>query len=108
MRVVAIAYLMGKTPYVFPIVGGRKVEHLMDNVKALEISLTPEQITFIESVVPFDPGFPHSMVVSTQKSQRACAKLMMWQGNGTQPNMFLSQTGTVDLVKFVDPIRSGK
>lgn len=25
---VALAYVMNKTPYVFPIIGGRKIEHL--------------------------------------------------------------------------------
>ena len=60
---VAIAYVMQKTPYVFPIIGGRKVEHLMANIEALEISLTDEQIKYLESVVPFDPGFPHWLIV---------------------------------------------
>ncbi|KAE9388543.1 Aldo/keto reductase [Gymnopus androsaceus JB14] len=57
---VAIAYVMYKTPYVFPIIGGRKVEHLKANLQALDIVLTEEQIQFLESVVPFDPGFPHT------------------------------------------------
>jgi hypothetical protein len=61
---VAIAYLMQKYPYVFPIVGGRKVEHLQANLEALEISLGPEQITYLESIVPFDKGFPYSAFVS--------------------------------------------
>ena len=61
---VAVAYVMQKTPYVFPILGGRKVEHLMANVDALKISLSDEQIAFIESVLPFDPGFPHNLIVS--------------------------------------------
>jgi hypothetical protein len=60
---VAIAYVMQKTPYVFPIVGGRKVEHLKQNIEALTISLTPEHIAEIEGVLPFDPGFPHTFVV---------------------------------------------
>ncbi|KZT63475.1 Aldo/keto reductase [Daedalea quercina L-15889] len=59
---VAIAYVMQKTPYVFPLVGGRKVEHLMDNIKALEISLSPEQIAFIDNAKPFDPGFPYNII----------------------------------------------
>ncbi|KAH9480246.1 Aryl-alcohol dehydrogenase [NADP(+)] [Psilocybe cubensis] len=59
---VAIAYLMQKTPYVFPIVGGRKVEHLIQNLEALEISLSDEQINYLESVVPFDPGFPMNFI----------------------------------------------
>ncbi|CCM02039.1 uncharacterized protein FIBRA_04115 [Fibroporia radiculosa] len=55
---VAIAYVLQKTPYVFPIVGGRKIEHLMDNIAALDITLTPEHIKELESVKPFDVGFP--------------------------------------------------
>ena len=60
---VAIAYLLHKTPYVFPIIGGRKVEHLKQNIQALDISLSPEQIGRIDGAKPFDVGFPHNMVV---------------------------------------------
>ncbi len=60
----AIAYVMHKTPYVFPIIGGRKVEHLEANLKALDISLSKEQIDYLESTIPFDPGFPTTMIVS--------------------------------------------
>ena len=61
---VALAYVMQKTPYVFPVVGGRKVEHLMSNIEALKISLSDEQMKEIEGASPFDPGFPHHMIVS--------------------------------------------
>lgn len=61
---VAIAYVMQKTPYVFPIIGGRKIEHLHANIEALNISLSNEQIEYLESVIPFDPGFPSTMIVS--------------------------------------------
>ncbi|KAK0439147.1 NADP-dependent oxidoreductase domain-containing protein [Armillaria borealis] len=59
---VAIAYVMHKTPYVFPIIGGRKVEHLEVNLKALDISLSKEQIEYLESTILFDPGFPTTMI----------------------------------------------
>ncbi|KAG0655472.1 hypothetical protein C6P46_000869 [Rhodotorula mucilaginosa] len=39
---VALAYVMAKTPYVFPLVGGRKISHLHDNIRSLEIKLTPD------------------------------------------------------------------
>ncbi|KAL0572606.1 putative aryl-alcohol dehydrogenase aad14, partial [Marasmius crinis-equi] len=55
---VAIAYVMQKTTHVFPIIGGRKVEQLEQNLEALDITLTPQQIEFLESQVPFDIGFP--------------------------------------------------
>lgn len=60
---VAIAYLLLKTPYVFPIIGGRKVEHLLGNIEALSINLTTEQIAYLESIIPFDPGFPSTLIV---------------------------------------------
>ena len=59
---VALAYVMQKTINVFPIIGGRKVEHLHDNIKALSIHLTDKQIEAIESQKAFDPGFPNTMI----------------------------------------------
>lgn len=61
---VAIAYVMQKAPYVFPIVGGRKVEHLHANIEALDVVLTPEHIKKIEGAVPFELGFPANFIVS--------------------------------------------
>ena len=55
---------MQKTPYVFPIIGGRKVEHLMNNLEALDICLKDEHIAYIESILPFQRGFPYSVFVS--------------------------------------------
>ncbi|KAL0564242.1 putative aryl-alcohol dehydrogenase aad14 [Marasmius crinis-equi] len=62
---VAIAYVMQKTTHVFPIIGGRKVEQLEQNLEALDITLTSEHIRFLESQVPFDFGFPVSVFVSS-------------------------------------------
>ncbi|KAJ7443187.1 NADP-dependent oxidoreductase domain-containing protein [Mycena galericulata] len=59
---VAIAYVMQKVPYCFPIIGGRKIEHLLSNIEALDISLSAEQIEFLENVFPFDAGFPNVMI----------------------------------------------
>lgn len=61
---VAITWCMQKFPYVFPTVGGRKVEHLLANLEALDISLSPEQIKFLDGVVPFEKGFPFKHFVS--------------------------------------------
>ncbi|KAL2207667.1 Aldo/keto reductase [Sarocladium strictum] len=59
---VALAYVMSKTSNVFPIVGGRKVEHLKDNIRALSLHLTDEQIKYLESVKEFEVGFPTTFV----------------------------------------------
>lgn len=59
---VALAYVLCKAPNVFPIVGGRKVEHLKDNIQALSIHLTETQIEFLESATSFDVGFPGNFI----------------------------------------------
>lgn len=51
-----------QAPYVFPIVGGRKLEHLQKNIEALAIDLSGAEIKEIEAAVPFDFGYPHSLL----------------------------------------------
>ncbi|KAF7337908.1 Aryl-alcohol dehydrogenase [Mycena venus] len=60
---VAIAYTLHKAPFVYPIIGGRKVEHLMANIEALDITLTKEQMAYIDGILPFDKGFPAKLLV---------------------------------------------
>ncbi|KAK0465941.1 arylalcohol dehydrogenase [Desarmillaria tabescens] len=62
IQAVAIAYHLQKTPYVFPILGGRKIEHLKKNIEAFTITLSKEQIDYLESALPFDPGFPNWLI----------------------------------------------
>ncbi|EIW78687.1 arylalcohol dehydrogenase [Coniophora puteana RWD-64-598 SS2] len=76
---IAIAYVMAKTPYVFPLIGGRKVEQLQANVEALSVRLTKEHIKEIEGVAPFSLGFPHNVV-----------------GNGTETSFGIMNGGWVD------------
>lgn len=68
---------MHKAPFVFPIIGGRKVEHLLANVEALNISLSRKQIQFLENAVPFDPGFPTTMIVGHIAIHDALANYMV-------------------------------
>ncbi|EIW83711.1 arylalcohol dehydrogenase [Coniophora puteana RWD-64-598 SS2] len=63
LTAVAIAYVMQKTTHVFPIIGGRKIEHLHANIDALKIQLTKEHIQELESLVPFSLGFPYDFFV---------------------------------------------
>jgi aryl-alcohol dehydrogenase-like predicted oxidoreductase len=59
---VALAYVMHKTPYVFPIIGGRKIEHLKGNIDALAVQLSQEDMDEIENAAPFDIGFPSNFI----------------------------------------------
>ena len=59
---------MHKYPYCYPIVGGRKIEHLKGNIEALSIKLSPEEIEEIEDAAPFDVGFPMNFLFMGMKT----------------------------------------
>ena len=96
MTAVAIAYVMQKTPHVFPIVGGRKVEHLESNLEALEIVLTPEHIKYLESIIPFDPGFPTTLIVSLFSSRHSLLSNAFTQGDGSEYMVLMAATAYME------------
>ena len=62
LQSVALAYLMHKAPHVFPVVGGKSIEQMKQNIAAMELSLSKEEIERIDDATPFDRGWPHSWV----------------------------------------------
>ena len=54
---VALAWVQSKG--VIPIVGARKVSHVEDNLKCVEVELSPEQIKQLDDVSAIELGFPH-------------------------------------------------
>ncbi|RWA11063.1 hypothetical protein EKO27_g4064 [Xylaria grammica] len=89
---IALAYVMAKYPYVYPIIGGRKVEHLEDNIQALKINLTKEQIEYLESIVPFDLGFPGNYVGPDLRETAKCPT-------------YMTSAGHIAIVRTAQPIR---
>ncbi|PVH71902.1 Aldo/keto reductase [Cadophora sp. DSE1049] len=59
---VALAYIMHKAPYIFPVIGGRKKDHLLSNIKALGLHLSNEEVKEIDGAYSFDMGFPHNLL----------------------------------------------
>jgi len=54
---IAIAWLLQKTPVTAPIIGATKLSHLDDAVAALDVTLTAEDVAFLE-----EPYVPHAIV----------------------------------------------
>jgi 1-deoxyxylulose-5-phosphate synthase len=54
---VALAWLLQKQPVTAPIIGATKIAHLEEAVDALAVSLTPEEVTYLEA-----PYVPHRIV----------------------------------------------
>jgi aryl-alcohol dehydrogenase-like predicted oxidoreductase len=90
---IALAYVMHKSPYVKPIVGGRKVSHLEGNVAALGLRLSPEEIEAIDGAYGFDIGFPHSFLSANNAMI-----------TGPENNRFANNMGLLDHVQGLKPI----
>ncbi|KUI73697.1 Putative aryl-alcohol dehydrogenase AAD14 [Cytospora mali] len=85
IHAIALAYVMHKAPNVFPIVGCRKVEQLKDNIQALSIKLTDEQIQLLEGVKKFELGFPLAFIGEDPNATGHNWLLATW-GNIAFPN----------------------
>jgi aryl-alcohol dehydrogenase-like predicted oxidoreductase len=102
---IALAYVMQKAPYVFPLVGGRKVEHIKGNIDALKVELSEDDIAKIDKAYHFDHGFPHTFLSGTlfgDEDEKPEAP------NGPQNVWLTNIMGTFDWVQGLKPIKAFK
>jgi hypothetical protein len=85
--------VLHKAPYTFPIVGGRKLEHLKSNIEALSLVLSSEDIKAIDGAYGFEIGFPHSLFNPSNTMTL-----------GPEDNVFNQRFGTFDYVVKPGPI----
>ncbi|MCJ1302278.1 hypothetical protein MMC08_005081 [Hypocenomyce scalaris] len=85
---VALAYVMHKTTHVFPVCGGRNIDHLKSNIEALGLELSEEEMKEIDKATDFDIGFPQSFVGGVRPQD-------CWLG---------MLNGTFDFVDYPKPI----
>lgn len=62
---VAIAWTMAYSPAVHPVVGARRLEQLLDDLGAAELTLPAEVLTRLEAATDFRPGFPAEFLDDT-------------------------------------------
>ncbi|KAF2271601.1 putative Norsolorinic acid reductase [Westerdykella ornata] len=97
---IALAYVMHKAPYVFPLVGQRRVSHLKDSIAGLSVTLTEEDIDRIEASYDFDVGFPHTFL---NGAMFGTARRKQIKGPGDVA--LYRSTGTFDWVEPPKPIK---
>ena len=91
---VALAYVMHAAPNVYPIVGGRKVEHFKGNIEALKLRLDDEDMKMIVEASGWHPGFPQSFLTPMASNLSSVT---------TADVMLHNSAMTVDTVKPVQP-----
>jgi aryl-alcohol dehydrogenase-like predicted oxidoreductase len=98
MTSVALAYVLHKAPYVFPVCGGRSIKHLDQNIEALGLQLSRDEIVQIDDAVPFDKGFPHSFMAPQVTHDEI---------EGPDDLMVTRMDVVIDMVKKEQPIQAG-
>lgn len=89
---IALAYVVQKSPYVFPIVGGCKIEHGKGNMEALSIELSDKDVDEIETAAPFDHGFPLNFLFECGGGQKYNTTM------GPGDNFFVKSAGGLNTV----------
>lgn len=90
---IALAYVLHKTPNVFPICGTRKIEHLKGNIEALSLKLSQKDLVEIETAYDFDAGFPHNFIANNKRGPR-----------GPQDIFFANARGHFEYLEDIKPI----
>ena len=65
---VALRWIMDKNQSCIPIVGARKLAHLVDNLSAAEFTLSPNQMATLDGVSEKFPVYPHSLYRAVSSS----------------------------------------
>ena len=63
---VALAWTRARSRAVHPIVGVSRLDQLLDNVRALEVTLPPEALERLDAATGFEVGFPHDFIRDMQ------------------------------------------
>jgi aryl-alcohol dehydrogenase-like predicted oxidoreductase len=59
---VALAWVTQRGPDVIPILGAKRLDQLKDNLGALELRLTPDDLKRLDTASDIDLGFPHQFL----------------------------------------------
>ncbi|MFQ5382559.1 MAG: hypothetical protein ACE5EF_13200, partial [Dehalococcoidia bacterium] len=60
---------------IIPLVGGKTVTQLEENVGSLDVQLTAEQRARLDDVSAIDPGFPHDMLRPQAQAQATARRV---------------------------------
>lgn len=63
---VALAWVRSRGPQVYPIIGARTKEQLVDNLASASLSLSPEHVARLDAVSAVPPPFPNKMWASCE------------------------------------------
>jgi aryl-alcohol dehydrogenase-like predicted oxidoreductase len=59
---VALAWLLHQPGEQVPIIGARKTDHLLDNIAAVDVKLTADDLAKLNDATKIDLGFPHDFL----------------------------------------------
>lgn len=67
---IALAWLLSRPPVTSVIIGVKRIEQLEDNLGAIDITLTEEELACLETVSALPPYYPGWMIEQQDASRR--------------------------------------
>jgi aryl-alcohol dehydrogenase-like predicted oxidoreductase len=61
---IALAWILAQSPQMIPILGASKLEQFQDNLKCLEVTLSPAHLQQLDRASQIELGFPHDFLAS--------------------------------------------
>ena len=65
---VALAWLLHQPGVTSPIIGARTLEHLNDNLDAVSVDLSSDDLAKLDAATKIEPGFPHEFLTGADKN----------------------------------------
>ena len=65
---VALAWLLHQPGVTSPIIGARSLEHLNDNLDAVSVDLSSDDLAKLDEATKIEPGFPHEFLTGADKN----------------------------------------
>ena len=87
---VSLAWLRARPGTVVPILGARRLEHLQNNLAALEVTLSPDHLRALDAVSAPDLNYPASLNGELRATLQFAGCTVDGEGSGVYPPLLLS------------------
>jgi aryl-alcohol dehydrogenase (NADP+) len=87
---VSLAWLRARPGTVVPILGARRLEHLENNLAALEVTLSPDQLRALDAVSAPDLNYPASLNGELRATLQFAGCTVDGEASGVYPPLLLS------------------
>ena len=65
---VALRWVQAQSPTMIPVIGSRKASQIVDNLKCVDVTLSPEHLDRLDQASKIELGFPYDFITGGRRS----------------------------------------